>query len=648
MKNLSRIEKRSIFRLITATFIFVALFVVDHVFPLYTLTSIRWWLPFLLYLSLFLYVGYDVLLKAFCGLLHGQALDENFLMTVASVSAFVLSIIKGVNGGAPEELGEGVAVLLFYQIGEFFTSFWVNRSRKSIKKVLKLRPDFARIIIDDMEKIVSPSEIKVGDIITVYPGERIALDGVVIKGFSSLDVSSLTGESVPRDVSCEDEVLSGSVVIDGQLFLRVNKPFESSTVSKILDLIENASDKKSDTERFITRFARFYTPVVVLSALFVAIVPSLFTGLWSVWIYRALSFLVVSCPCALVISVPLSFFISLGALSKKGILVKGSNFIEILSQSTTFVFDKTGTLTEGRFSIVDVYPHNICDEVLRLCCIAEHNSSHPIAKSIINESDISYDTTYEHSVVSGLGVIAQKGNSKIACGSYDFLKNLGISDIIRSNSFHTVVYVSENGRFIGYVTLKDKIKDSSFEFINFLKRKGFSSYLLSGDREETVSEVSSSLGIDFHFSSLLPHQKVEKIDDIINNSSSPVCFIGDGINDAPSLTRADVGISMGISGSDASVECSDVVLMKDDLNDILSAIKTSQKTKTVTTQNIVFSLTVKLLILALSILGIANLCVSIFGDVGVLILAVLNSLRCKNIPSVEKNQRYKGVENKSL
>lgn len=640
MDKLSCAEKRSLLNLIISGVLFVALFVVDHVVALYTLTSLSWVLPFLLYFSLFLFVGYDVLLKAFSGFFRGQALDENFLMTVASLSAFVLSLIKGINGEVPEEFSEGVAVLLFYQIGEFFTAFSLNRSRKSIKEVLKLRPDFARIINSGVEKVLNPYEVKVGDEIAVYPGEKIPLDGVVLDGSSTLDVSSLTGESAPYDVKPGDEVLSGSIVLNGQLFVKVSKEFKNSTVSKILDLIENASDKKSNTERFITRFARFYTPVVVLLALFVAIVPSLISGLWSVWVYRALSFLVVSCPCALVISVPLSFFISLGTLSKNGILVKGSNYIEILSKTKTFVFDKTGTLTEGNFSIVDVYPNTLREEVLRLCCIAEHNSSHPIAKSIVIEANIPYDTTYEHTLFSGMGVVAKKGEDEIICGSYDFLLIRGIKEIVKPNTFNTVVYVSKNGVFVGYISLQDKIKNSSFEFIKYLNKKGFSSYLLSGDREEIVSEVSSKLCISSHFSSLLPHQKVEKIEEIINISPSPVCFIGDGINDAPSLTRADLGVSMGIRGSDASVECSDTVLMKDDLIDFIKAINLSKKTRNITTQNIAFSLSIKFFILLLSVLGITNLWLSIFGDVGVLILSILNTLRLKKLPKVEKRKRY--------
>ena len=410
MNKLSKSEKRNLIRLVIAGLLFVVLFVLYHLFPLYSLTLLGWVLPFTLFFSLFLFVGYDVLLKAIKGVLNGQAFDENFLMTVASLSAFVLSIIKGVNGFSPDEFSEGVAVVLFYQIGEFFTSFSVNRSRKNIKAVLNLRPTVAHLLINGTEKTISPKEVKVGDCIVVYPGENIPLDGIITSGFSTLDVSSLTGESVPRDVNVGDEVLSGSVVLSSQIIIKVSKAYENSTVCKILDLIENASDKKSNTERFITRFARFYTPIVVILSIFVAIVPSLFTGLWGVWIYRALSFLVVSCPCALVISIPLSFFISLGTLSKNGILIKGSNYLEKLSKSKTFIFDKTGTLTEGKFSIVEVYPNSIRDEVLRLCCIAEHNSSHPIAKSIIKQSNLSYDTSYEHTLFSGLGVVAKKGD----------------------------------------------------------------------------------------------------------------------------------------------------------------------------------------------------------------------------------------------
>lgn len=633
MNMLSKSEKRNLIRLVIAGLLFVVLFVLDHLFPLYSLTVLGWVLPFTLFFSLFLFVGYDVLLKAIKGVLNGQAFDENFLMTVASLSAFVLSIIKGVNGFSPDEFSEGVAVVLFYQIGEFFTSFSVNRSRKNIKAVLNLRPTVAHLLTNGTEKTISPKEVKVGDCIVVYPGEKIPLDGIITSGFSTLDVSSLTGESVPRDVNVGDEVLSGSVVLSSQIIIKVSKAYKNSTVCKILDLIENASDKKSNTERFITRFARFYTPIVVILSIFVAIVPSLFTGLWGVWIYRALSFLVVSCPCALVISIPLSFFISLGTLSKNGILIKGSNYLEKLSKSKTFVFDKTGTLTEGKFSIVEVYPNSIRDEVLRLCCIAEHNSSHPIAKSIIKQSNLSYDTSYEHTLFSGLGVVAKKGDDFIVCGSYEFLKSFDVENIKTADCQNTVVYVAKNRSFVGYVLLEDKIKESSYDIINYLNSSNCSSFLLSGDKEQIVKEVSKKLNISY-FSSLLPHQKVEKLEEIKNKSYTPVCFIGDGINDSPSLSCADVGISMGISGADSSVELSDVVLMKDDLKDLKKAIKVSKKTRFVTTQNIVFSLGIKILILVLSVLGLTNLWISIFGDVGVLILAILNSLRCKKTPNV--------------
>ena len=593
--------------------------------------QIGWVLPFCLYFCVYVAIGYDVLFKAVRNLFRGQVLDENLLMCVASLGAFALGIYTGVTGREQEGFDEGCAVLLFYQVGEFFQSYATGKSRKSISELMDIRPDYANLKDGDVVREVDPSEVNVGDIVVVYPGEKVALDGVVVSGNTTLDAKALTGESLPREIETGDEVISGCVNLSSQIEVKVTKVFYDSTVSKILDLVENASNKKSKAENFISKFAKYYTPSVVVAAILLAVIPGAVTADWYTWIYRGLSFLVVSCPCALVVSVPLSFFAGIGLASRVGILIKGSNYLEKMGKANVFVFDKTGTLTKGNFAVTAVEPECDKDEVLRLASIAEQGSNHPIAKSIITCYDGEVESGYTLTNVAGFGVIATKGDDVICCGNEKLMESYNI-DFDRQNGVGTVVYVAKNGKFVGSLLISDEIKPESKQAISELNAMGAKTVMLTGDNAVVASKVAEEIGLSSFKASLLPQNKVEQVEQMLaeKKKGDVLCFVGDGINDAPVLMRSDIGIAMGGVGSDAAIEASDVVLMQDDLKGIPTAKRIAKKTMRVVYENIVGSLAVKIAIMVLSacgVLGGASMWVAVVGDVGVAIVAILNAMR---------------------
>ena len=585
------------------------------------------WLKLVLYMIPYLIVGYDILIKAFKGIKNLQPFDECFLMAIATVGA----IAVGIWGDG--DFVEAVAVMLFYQIGEWFQSYAVGKSRKNISALMDIRPDYANIENDDGElEQVDPDEVEVGSVIIVQAGEKIPIDGVVVEGESSLNTSALTGESMPRNVISGDEVISGCINLNGLLKIKTTKEFGESTVSKILDLVENASSKKSKSENFISKFARIYTPAVVFSALALAVIPSVFTGDWSTWIYRALTFLVISCPCALVISIPLSFFAGIGGASKEGILVKGSNYLEILSKTKTVVFDKTGTLTKGVFEVTAIHPE-IVDEntLLHLAAHVERYSSHPIANSLKaayqNENDGCHVLKAEN--IAGQGVKALVNNNIICVGNEKMMKAVG-AEIQKCPHEHsgTVIHVSRNGKYIGHIVISDIIKPTAEQALRELKKSGIKkTIMLTGDSKKVADKVASELNIDEVHSELLPEDKVNEVEKILSEKSGVTAFVGDGINDAPVLSRADIGIAMGAMGSDAAIEAADAVLMDDDPIKISKAIKISRKCLRIVNENIWFSIGVKIACLVLGALGIANMWIAIFADVGVMVIAVLNAIR---------------------
>lgn len=624
-----KLKKRFI-RIIVALSLFLVVFILDRIFNLATVIDgkFSWLFPFALYLGIYVLIGYDVIFKAVRNILHGQVFDENFLMCVATLGAFALAIYRGVMGLTIEGFDEACAVLLFYQVGEFFQAYATGKSRKSISSLMDIRPDYANLVTDNEPTIVSPDQVKVGDIILVNPGEKVPLDGVIIKGQSTLDVKALTGESLPKDVFENDQILSGAVNITSQLYIKVTKAFYDSTVSKILDLVENASSQKSRSENFITKFSKIYTPTVCVTALLLAVIPSLITGDWQTWIYRALSFLVVSCPCALVISIPLSFFAGLGASSRYGILVKGSNYLEKFSKANIFYFDKTGTLTKGNFAVSSVYPENKREEILQLASIAENYSNHPIARSIIAEYGKEIEEGFTLTNEAGLGVVATKLDTQILCGNEKLMEKYGI-DFTAQNSLGTIVYVAKNGEFVGSLVIVDQVKPEAKEVIGELEGLKAQTFMLTGDNEKIASGVAKELNLTGFKASLLPQNKVDELENALSNKGDGdvLCFVGDGINDAPSLMRADIGIAMGGVGSDAAIEAADVVLMQDNLKGIPLAKKIAKKTMAIVRQNIVFSIAIKIGILILSAFGIANMWLAVFGDVGVAVLAILNAMR---------------------
>ncbi len=567
----------------------------------------------------YIIVGYKVLWKAVRGIINGQMLDENFLMAVASMGAFFVG-----------EYHEAVAVMLFYQIGEAFENYAVGKSRKSITQLMNIRPDSANLKTDEGIVQVRPSKVKPGNIIVIKPGEKVPLDGVVIEGTSSLDTAALTGESMPKDIEVGDEILSGCVNINGLLTVEVTKRFGESTVNKILDMVENAIIKKAKTENFITRFAVVYTPIVVAAAAILAIVPPLVIdgAIWSDWIYRALNFLVVSCPCALVISVPLSFFGGIGGASRIGVLVKGSNYLEAMSGVKYVVMDKTGTLTEGKFSVERICPaegYNR-DTILEFAALAESYSTHPISQSLVREYGKEIDESLINNVkeIAGKGVIAMVKNQKVVVGNH----KLVYCDKIEQ-AYGTVVYISINDEYAGHIILADKIKEDSKRAIEELNKQGIKTIMLTGDNKETGERVAGELGIKEVHAGLLPTDKVEIIESLIENKGEKekLVFVGDGINDAPVLARADIGIAMGALGSDAAIEAADMVIMNDQPSKIADVIKLSKKTMSIVYQNIIFALGIKIAVLILSALGIVGLWAAVFADVGVSMLAIINALR---------------------
>ena len=631
--SMSRKEKRTLVRILVALGLFLIVFITDKVIEggLGGVFSgpAAWVFPFCLYLFIYLIIGYDVLWKAIRNIAHGQVFDENFLMCVATLGAFALAIYRGVTGQEIEGFDEACAVLLFYQVGEWFQSYATGKSRKSIAGLMDIRPDYANIVRDDGSvETVDPSEVKVGDIILINPGEKIPLDGVIVKGASTLDTKALTGESLPREAEAGGEVISGCVNLTSQLEVRVTKEFYDSTVSKILELVENASEQKSRAENFITKFAKYYTPIVCGVALLLAVIPGLITMDWSTWVYRALSFLVVSCPCALVISIPLSFFAGIGAASRYGILVKGSNYLEKFNQANIFVFDKTGTLTKGNFAVAGITPEARADEILRLAAIAEHDSDHPIAKSIVARYGKETEGGYTLTNVAGAGIIAQKGAETICCGNEKLMAQNGI-DYVKETGLGTVVYVAKDGKFVGSLLIADEIKPETKQVVGELNAMGCKTIMLTGDNEAIAQNVAQEVGLTGYKASLLPQNKVEEVEKLLaqKGSKDVLCFVGDGINDAPVLMRSDIGIAMGGVGSDAAIEASDIVLMKDDLKGISLAKRIAKKTMAIVFQNVVFSIAVKVAILILSAFGIANMWLAVFGDVGVAVLAILNAMR---------------------
>lgn len=632
--KLSRKEKKNLIRILVALSMFFVILIVDKTIGLATSVGGKygWLLPFFLYFAVYIVIGYDVLFKAGRGIVHGQVLDENLLMCIASLGAFALGIYTSVTGRTQEGFDEGCAVLLFYQVGEFFQSYATGKSRKSISALMDIRPDYANVKReDDVVEQVDPSEVKVGDVIVVYPGEKVPLDGIVVSGSTTLDTKALTGESLPRELCEGDEIISGCVNLTSQIEVQVTKVFYDSTVSKILDLVENASSKKSKAENFITRFAKYYTPSVVAAAVLLAVIGGAVSKDWYTWIYRGLSFLVVSCPCALVVSVPLSFFAGIGAASRFGILIKGSNYLELMSKANIFVFDKTGTLTKGNFAVTDVAPKEKKDEILRLAAIAENDSNHPIARSIVACYGGEIEGGYTLTNVAGFGVIATKGDDAIYCGNEKLMKSYDIP-YVAHNGVGTVVYVAHNNEYVGSLLISDEIKDESVSAVGELNKMGCKTVMLTGDNEAIASDVAGKIGLSGYKASLLPQNKVEHVEQMLadKKKGEVLCFVGDGINDAPVLMRSDIGIAMGGVGSDAAIEASDVVLMQDDLTGISTAKRISKKTMRVVYENIVGSLAVKLLIMALSatgVLGAATMWIAVIGDVGVAIVAILNAMR---------------------
>ncbi len=617
-------QKKMLARIIVAFVLLVAL----HFVP------VEGALRFCCYMVPYLIVGYDILLKAVKGIKNRQMFDECFLMAVATVGAVALALYSGSG-----DYTEAVAVMLFYQIGELFQSVAVGKSRRNISELMDISPDYANIEVDGQLEQVDPDEVEIGSIIIVQPGEKVPIDGVVLEGTSSLDTSALTGESVPRDIAQGEEVISGCINMTGVLKIRTTKEFGESTVSKILELVENASSRKSKSENFISKFARVYTPAVCYAALALAFLPPLVRMLalgvdadWGTWIYRALTFLVISCPCALVISIPLSFFAGIGGASNAGVLVKGSNYLETLSQVRTVVFDKTGTLTRGVFEVVDIHHSEMeREKLLDLAAHAESASSHPIAGSLQRAYGKSIDRSRVSNIqeISGGGVIAHVDGVPVACGNDKLMAKVGV-EAVECHSIGTIVHVAVNGEYAGHIVVADVEKPHAKEAIAALKRAGVTrTVMLTGDRQGVAQKVAADLGVDEVHAELLPADKVDQVEALLaaKSEKEKLAFVGDGINDAPVLRRADVGIAMGAMGSDAAIEAADIVLMDDDPLKIAKAIKISRKTLRIVYQNIVFAIGIKGICLVLGAVGLANMWLAIFADVGVMVIAVINAIR---------------------
>lgn len=612
-------QKKVLVRIIVAALLIIIL----------SFLPVEGYLEFGLYMIPYLVIGYDILKKAFKGILNRQVFDENFLMAVATVGAIVLGDYK-----------EGIAVMLFYQIGELFQSYAVGKSRRNISELMDIRPDYANIERDGRLERVDPDEVEVGTVIVVQPGEKIPIDGIITEGRTTLNTSALTGESLPREADVGDSVISGCINMSGVLKIQTTKEFGESTVSKILDLVENSSSKKSKSENFISKFAKYYTPIVCYSALALAILPPLarmlFMGLspeWGDWIYRALTFLVISCPCALVISIPLSFFAGIGGASKEGILVKGSNYLETLSQTKYVVFDKTGTMTQGVFEVSGVHHNEMEDaKLLEYAALAESFSSHPISKSLQRAYGKEIDKTRVTDVqeISGNGVIAKVDGITVAAGNAKLMKKLDIP-YQDCHQVGTIVHMAVDNKYAGHILISDIIKPHAEEAIQALKKAGISrTVMLTGDAGNVAEQVAGKLGITEVYSELLPADKVTKVEELLEEKTSKekLAFVGDGINDAPVLSRADIGIAMGALGSDAAIEAADIVLMDDDPLKIAKAIRIARKCIRIVYENIYFAIGIKILCLVLGALGIANMWMAIFADVGVMVIAVLNAIRC--------------------
>lgn len=614
-------QKKVLYRIIISAVLLAAIWIVSE------FADMPWWLEGILYLIPYFVIGYDILRKAVKGILKGQVFDENFLMAIATVGAIGL-----------KEFREGVAVMLFYQVGELFQSCAVGKSRKNIAALMDIRPDYANVMVDGNLEKVDPDDVEIGTEIIVNPGEKVPIDGVVTEGSSTLNTSALTGESVPRQIACGDEIISGCINLTGVIKVRTTKEFGESTVSKILDMVENSSMKKSRSENFITRFAKYYTPIVCYSALALAILPplvSLIIGIspeWQKWVIRALTFLVISCPCALVISIPLSFFGGIGCASTNGILVKGSNYLEALASTGYVVFDKTGTLTKGVFEVNGVFAENGFDshELLEYAAYAENASSHPISLSLKNAygNKIDADKVSGIEEIAGHGVSAVVDGRKVYAGNLKLMNKIGVQ-VINEHNDGTVVYVAIDDKYAGCIVISDVIKPTTKQAIEGLKNQNIKTVMLTGDSKAAADRVAAEIGIDIVKSELLPADKVAEVEKLIENKNpkEKVAFAGDGINDAPVLSRADIGIAMGALGSDAAIEAADVVLMDDDPAKISLAMRIAIKTLRIVKENIVFALAIKLVCLVLGALGIANMWIAIFADVGVMVIAVVNATR---------------------
>ena len=624
---MNRKQKKNLIRIIIAAVLLIFI----------KLVSLPAWLSVVLYLAAYIVIGYDILRKAFKGILNKQVFDENFLMAVATVGAIALAVYE-----RSADLSEAVAVMLFYQIGELFQSYAVGKSRRNISALMDIRPDYANIEKDGQLERVDPDEVEIGSVIVVQPGEKVPIDGTVIEGTSSLNTSALTGESLPRDVAVGDEIISGCINMTGVLKIRTSKAFGESTVSKILELVESSGARKSRAESFISRFARVYTPVVCYSALALAALPPVIRlimgmgGEWSTWIYRALTFLVISCPCALVISIPLSFFAGIGGASHEGILIKGSNYLETMSQVKTMVFDKTGTLTQGVFEVSGIHHSAIEDEkLIEYAALAECASSHPISQSLRRAygKEIDRERVTDIQEVSGKGVIATVDGVSIAAGNDKLMAQLGI-EAIPCRSVGTVIHIAIDGKYSGHILISDVEKPDAKDAIAALKRAGVTkTVMLTGDADRVAQYTAKNLGVDEVYSELLPGDKVDKVEMLLSKleGRGKLAFVGDGINDAPVLSRADIGIAMGAMGSDAAIEAADIVLMDDDPMKIAKGIKISRKCIRIVHENIVFALVIKFACLLLGALGIANMWAAIFADVGVMVLAVLNAIRALRV-----------------
>lgn len=622
--------KKRLIRIILGFVLFVLAFVLDKT----SLVQGYWQLLF--YVPAYLVIGGDVLYKALRNIFRGKVLDENFLMCIATIGAYFTS-----------EYAEAVAVMFFYQVGELFQSYAVNRSRKSIADLMDIRPDYANIDREGQLTQVDPNEVAVGDVIVVKAGERIPLDGFIVQGQSSIDTSAMTGESMPRDVQTGDEVFSGAINLNGTLRIRVNRPFEQSTVSKVLELVENAASQKAASENFITKFARYYTPAVVIGAVLLAVIPSIIWGNWAEWVHRALTFLVISCPCALVISVPLSFFGGIGGASRLGILVKGGNYLEALAHAETVVMDKTGTLTKGTFEVSEIHPQpgiSECD-LLEKAAYAEHYCDHPIARSLKRAygKDIHAEKIEKSEVLSGFGVCTVIENQKYFVGNQKLMQKEDVSiSSVQENG--TVVHVSAEHQYLGYIVISDQIKPTAKQAIADLKAAGIQhTVLLTGDSSQSGTQVAQQLGIDEVHTQLLPADKVIQLEHLMaaRSSRGKVVFVGDGINDAPVIARSDVGVAMGGLGSDAAIEAADVVIMNDDPLKLVSAVQVARHTLQIVYQNIIFALVIKFLILILGALGYANMWAAVFADVGVAVLAILNAMRALNVRKFDRDNHDK-------